>query len=226
MKITYNNPSNKRRFFSLLPFLLLLFGAMSCQKGTDGPAGQTGPGGPAGAAGPIGATGPAGTANVMYSDWFMPPSYTKDTVYGIYGFYYNKAASGITQSIIDSGTVITFGNLNGYGGIWPINQVSVLPIIVNYKLSTTFTTDTWSALTTPGNLKIQMVNDKNSYNNNISAGPLFRYIIIPGGVHTSASSPTRKDDGVETNNAGEKTRLIDYSQMDYQQICALFKIPE
>lgn len=67
-------------------FMLLL---ASCGKdgavGPTGPAGTQGPTGTAGTNGSIGATGPTGatgTANVIYSDWITPASYTKTTVFG------------------------------------------------------------------------------------------------------------------------------------------------
>ena len=57
-----------------LSLLTLLFS--SCSKGPAGPAG------PAGVAGAPGATG---TANVIYSAWFQPSPYIKDTIFGTYG---------------------------------------------------------------------------------------------------------------------------------------------
>jgi len=124
---------------------------------------------------------------VMYTDWFTPPSYTKDTVFGIYGLYYDEPMAAITQGILDSGTVITYGKLDGYtSAIWPTNQVSPLPISITYIEGTTTYTDTWSALATPGNLRIQFVDNMNLYNG-ISNAHQFRCIIIPGGVNVPAS---------------------------------------
>src|SRR5580698_1766776 len=87
-------------------FLLLipLFFFVSCQKGDTGPIGATGA---TGAAGPTGPQGPTGSANVIYSDWFTPASYIKDTVFGTWGFYYDSAVAAITQTILDSGTVMS-----------------------------------------------------------------------------------------------------------------------
>ena len=183
-----------------LGVILVLFG---CSK--QGPTGATGPQGtqgPAGSAGIAGPKGDTGTANVMYSDWFTPDVYIKDTVFGTYHFYYDKAVSAITQELLDSGIVLTYGKLDGYtGSIWPMNQVSLMPITLVYKVGATIYTDSWSALVTAGNLRIQFTNDKNYYNS-VSPDNQFRYVIIPGGVKT-ASIPK-----------------------DYQTLCQQYKIPE
>jgi hypothetical protein len=113
-------------------FLLLIpmFFIVSCQKGDTGPIGATGA---TGATGGTGTQGPAGSANVIYSDWFTPDAYVKDTVFGTWGFYYDSAVAAITQGILDSGTVITFGDLAGYTTvIWPVGQVEALPIVITY----------------------------------------------------------------------------------------------
>jgi hypothetical protein len=195
----------------------------SCQKGNTGPAGPAGPAGGTGSSGPTGATG---TANVIYSDWFTPSAYTKDTVFGIYGFYFNETAPGITQPILDSGTVITFGKLDGYtSAIWPTNQVSALPIVVTYIEGTTIYNDTWSALVTPGNLKIQFVDDKNLYSG-ISNAHQFRYIIIPGGIKSNAIISKLQQYTPQENSEGVGGGKPDFSVLSYQQLCSLLNIPE
>src|SRR5450631_3224356 len=142
----------KNVFLSMLSVIVLSILFVSCKKGDTGPAGATGPAGPAGVA------GPTGTANVIYSAWFTPAAYKKDTIFGIYGFNYDKATTDITQSIVDSGTVITFGKLDGYNPvIWPTQQVSALPIAITYLVGSNPNIDTWSALVTAGNLRIRLV---------------------------------------------------------------------
>ncbi len=158
-----------------------------CKKGDTGPAGPT---------------GATGTANVIYSEWFTPPSYVKDTVFSVWGFKYNKAAPGITQQVLDSGTIHTFGKLLGYNpSVWPVNVVQQLPIQLTYNQGGV-TTDTWSARLSPGNLQIRFVNDKNSYAS-IAVTHQFRYIIIPGG------------------KAGARM-----AKRSYEEICREYNIPE
>jgi len=187
----------KTDYLLLLSIAFMLLAMVSCGKdGAVGPTGATGQQGIAGtngtngAAGPtgaIGATGATGTANVIYSDWITPSSYTKDTVFSTYHFYADIPASKITQSILDNGTVLVFGKLDGYiASVWPTAQVSVLPITVTYQLSGGIYTDSWSSLVTLGNVRIDFVDNQNYYSS-ISNAHQFRYVIIPGGVHTLGS---------------------------------------
>jgi hypothetical protein len=82
--------------------------------------------------------------------------------------------------------VLVYGKLDGYvTSIWPTNQVSQLPIVITYDSNSTAQIDTWSALATVGNIEITLVNNTNVYGS-ISNAHQFRYVIIPGGVHTLA----------------------------------------
>jgi len=212
---------------SLLLILSLSLLTTSCQKGDAGPAG------PAGATGATGAQGVPVTENVIYSDWFKPASYTKDTVFGTYGFYYNDAAPAITAGIIDSGTVIAFGKLNGYvTSIWPTNQVPALPIAITYMYGSSANIDTWSALITPGNLEIQLQSSQNAYGS-ISNAHQFRYVIMPGGAHTTASGVTPTlHTGYATGIPGVKSTGspapggLDYAHMPYAELCQRLGIPQ
>ncbi len=128
-----------------------------------------------------------GTANVYYSDWFTPATYAKDTIFGTAHFDANIAASLITQNIIDKGSVFVFAKLNGYNPvIWPTDQVSSLPILINYMSGTTPDLDTWSDNVTVGNIQIDLTSSINAYGS-ISNAHQFRYIIIPGGIHATSS---------------------------------------
>jgi len=168
-------------------FLLLTAATLllsSCGK--NGAPGPQGPTGPNGATGPTGPTGATGTTNVMYSAWVTPSAYTKDTVFSTFHLYADIAASKITQDILDKGTVIVYGKLDGYTStIWPTNQVSALPIVVTYTEGSTVYTDTWSSLVTLGNVRIDFVDNFNLYNG-ISNAHQFRYVIIPGATLTAA----------------------------------------
>ncbi len=184
--------------------------AAACSKGDAGPG------------------GPAGTANVIYSDWFQPAAYKKDTIFGSWGFNYDQAAAGITQKILDSGTVITFGKLNGYvASVWPEDQVAQLPIALTYLSGTTPNIDTWSALLTPGNLRIQLQSSLNAYGS-ISTAHHFRYIIIPGGVKTNASVQPGvvTANGKRLNQGDVNAVLQNYQHMSYADICQRLNVPQ
>ena len=199
---------------------------LSCTKGDQGPAG---PAGPTGATGATGAQGSTGSANVVYSQWFTPPSYIKDTVFGIYGFYYDKATTDITQPVLDSGIVLTYGKLDGYvSSIWPTNQVGQLPITVTYQEGSSTYVDTWQAFATLGNLTIQFQDNLDLYNG-ISNAHKFRYIIIPGAQKSAVASVKsgiyysngRKLDANAVNGV-----IQNYKTMSYAQVCARLGIEE
>src|SRR5262245_28032284 len=94
----------KNKALSLLLVVASMF-MISCQK--EGPQG---PAGPQGVAGPVGPAGPTGTANVIYSPWFVTGSGWTATGASIYGarFLFDRAASGITQTIMDQGVVLGY----------------------------------------------------------------------------------------------------------------------
>jgi hypothetical protein len=215
-------------FFFVFSFSLSAI-LSSCSKGGQGPAGATGATGAAGAAGSTGAQGPAGSANVIYSQWFTPPTYKKDTVFGLYGFIYNDSTTDITQPVLDSGIVLTYGKLDGYTSvIWPTNQVAQLPITVTYLEGSTTYIDTWQALATLGNLAIQFQDDLNLYNG-ISNAHQFRYIIIPGGRKStvaSVNSPIYYSHGRQLDASAIKGVIQNYKNMSYAQVCARLGIEE
>ncbi|HWK05774.1 MAG TPA: hypothetical protein VNS58_19170 [Puia sp.] len=212
------------QLFLLSLFTLLLFS--SCKKGDTGPAGATGAAGATGSAGPTGATG---SANVIYSAWFTPATYVKDTVFGTYGFIYDKATTDITQPVLDSGVVLVYGKLDGYiTSVWPTAQVAVLPINITYMIGSSPNIDTWSALATLGNLRIQLQSSLNAYDL-ISTLHQFRYIIIPGGTKSAVASVKpgiSTANGIQLDAVNVRKVLNNYQEMSYAEVCQLLKIPE
>ena len=217
LQMKLNNVLTRKTLYQFMAVAVLSLSIISCKKGDTGPAGAT------------------GTANVIYSDWFTASPWIKDTVFDVYGFNYTKAATDITQSILDSGTVITFGKLAGYNTlIWPTGTVSQMPIVINYKFSSggiTYT-DTWSAQATLNKLKIRFVDDQNYYGS-IATSHQFRYIIIPGGKKATAATTVasglvtrgaRTFDGA-TYDASIREVAKGYQQMSYAEICDKLGIP-
>lgn len=189
----------KSNYLLLLAIAFMLLSASCGKDGAVGPAGPQGSQGPAGTAGTngiagtngvqgaTGVTGATGTANVIYSDWVTPATYTKSTVFGTDHFIADIAASKITQAILGNGTVLVYGKLNGYNPVvWPTDQVSILPIEITYMSGTTQNIDSWSGLCTLGNVRIDLASSSNAYSS-ISNAHSFRYVIIPGGIHTLGS---------------------------------------
>lgn len=105
--------------------LFALAGLFACEgpEGPQGPAGPTGPTGPAGATGPQGPAGPAGddgNANVIIV------SLLNDDITWVEGSYLGRTANtfsftedGVTQDIIDHGTVLGYCYLSGVWWIMP-----------------------------------------------------------------------------------------------------------
>jgi hypothetical protein len=152
--------------------------------------------------GDMGPQGPKGNANVIYSNWFTPATYKKDTLFGIWGFNHTIAVPDITQSILDSGSVLTFAKMHGYNpAVWPTGTVGQLPITINY-MQGGLQVDTWQAYATPGNWRVRFTNDHNIYTT-IANQHQFRYIIIPGGTLAGRTS-----------------------QLSYEEICRMYNIPE
>ena len=147
--------------------------------------------------------GDTGNANVMYSEWFTPTPYIKDTVFGIWGFKFNKEAPKITQQMLDSSAILVFAKLLGYNpAVWPTGQVAQMPISITY-MQGGVTTDTWSALASVGNIRIRFVNDRNIYNV-IATQHQFRYMIIPASTKVNSR----------------------VAQKTYEEICREYNIPE
>lgn len=189
----------KSTFYKIFIFFFCIVILHSCKKGDAGPA------------------GPAGSANVKYSDWFTPDTYTSTAVFGISNFTYDKAAPEITQPVLDSGVVLTFGKLLGYAAsFWSANQVAQLPISLTYKQGATTMTDTWSARAQPQKLTINFMNSVNYYIN-ITPQHQFRYIIIPGGNKISLTSGRK---------ASLRQVAENYQYMSYTEICNALNIPE
>jgi hypothetical protein len=176
-------------------FILLVVIVYACKKGDTGPQGPAGP------------QGSTATANVIYTDWFTPSSWTMTTIFGIKNFDYARQTPAITQAIIDSGMVLTYGKLVGYSPqVWPAGQVSQLPISLTYVQGSTMT-DTWSAPDSVGKLRINFVNNQNYYSA-ISNQHSFRYIIVPGGA--------------KINGGG---RCVNFHSMSYNEVCDFLKVP-
>jgi hypothetical protein len=109
----------KFNLFRFALFLSAIIIAASCSKdGGEGPQGPAGPAGPSGPAGAAGAQGPAGTANVIYSSWTDTAKWRPDTVMqgsvvvDTLGYFANISAPKLTASILNTGEIKVYVNLN------------------------------------------------------------------------------------------------------------------
>ena len=139
-----------------------------------------------GAAGPA---GPAGTANVQYTPWFAPVNSWHFWIEtgDIYTWFTDQKVPALTIDIMESGTILVYGQLVGYNtSIVPSGgAVAQLPIFLG-------TTDVWEAFATNTNIQIKYTNSNNSFDI-YSPFPYrnssFRVVIIPGGVSVPLNIP-------------------------------------
>ena len=145
--------------------------------------------GATGPAGPQGPAGPPGTANVMYTPWVTANSWSLFAGYGGQNIIEeNITIQGLTSDIVQTGTVICYGDLEDYvTQIWPTGQVAPLPITLLFKLNGTEITDIWECNYTTGTAQIAVYDSQNEFTAYDFLQSRFRWVIIPGGVSIPAS---------------------------------------
>lgn len=197
----------KMRALSLLLSAFVFIAASCTKEGPVGPQGSAGPQGPPGA---TGATGATGTANVIYSAWFAASTLTwADSTHTDYGTISrgNRAAPGVTQTVIDQGVVLSYYRDAAAAGTTPLPYVfgTAATAIKRYGFILKPATITYFAanLTTGTATGVTPAGD-------------FRYVIIPGGVAG----------GRVMNGAAAGYSISDLKGMSYQQVADLFHIPE
>jgi hypothetical protein len=157
----------------------------------QGPAGATGAIGAAGATGP---QGPAGTANVLYTPWVTPTSWSHLVGYGSQDIIrHTELIPAITAAIVQGGTVLCYAQLDDYNTtIWPDGQIGQMPITVMFKYNGVEAIDTWEITIATGSSAIEVYDSNNNYLNSTFTESLFRWVIIPGGSAVSGSVPRQK----------------------------------
>ena len=164
--------------------------------GSQGPQGEQGPEGPEGPPGEDGEDGEDGNANVIYSDWFTAThdggGWSQEEGFGgMITIYFDYSTTDISQEILDTGTILVYGNLNGYNSsIWANDDISLLPITVMYTISGSTGIDNWDFRATLENLRVTLQNNQNSYTAaGISQSHRFRYVLIPANTPAKLNQP-------------------------------------
>ncbi|CAZ95004.1 MULTISPECIES: collagen-like protein [Zobellia] len=175
----------------------------SCSKDGDtgpiGPQGEQGPAGEQGVQGPEGPAGEDGNANVIASEWF-PLTFEKTMVNELPHFNGNKAVPEITSEIVEEGTVIVYGKLNGYTeNVWPTDKVAQFPITLMYNALGNTQIDIYKAFISEGNIQFN-VTENYDIHGGVSPYHMYRYIIIP------------------TNSVTEKSQNPNFSKMTYREV--------
>ncbi len=180
----------------------------SCSDGEDGAIGPTGQDGvdgvdgTNGTDGTDGTDGPPGTANVIYSDW-IPADFPG-------GIDFDKSMlllSSLTAFDQDTDAILVYGRNPANALFFNVYKLPYFNIdneeFYNIVLGegAGFESLRVQARTTDGLLKAFSFFDD------------FRYVIIPGGVSTNPTSSATKSSK-------------DYSSMSYEEVRALFNIPE
>ncbi|SHJ95066.1 collagen-like protein [Pseudozobellia thermophila] len=199
-----------------LRFLFCMFMSIgllttSCSKDGDvgpiGPQGEQGIQGEEGPQGPQGPAGEDGNANVIASEWFSL-SFEKTLVNGIPHFNGNRAAPEITSDIVEEGTVIVYGKLNGYvESIWPTDKVAQFPITVMHYVLGDTQIAVYKAYISEGNIQIN-ITENNDIHDGVSPYDRFRYVVIP------SSSTTGKSQGPNFDKMSYQ-EVMDYLGLDY-----------
>jgi hypothetical protein len=206
-----------------LPYALLLsilFIAIACTKeGPEGPAGVAGIQGPAGNPGPPGPPGPQGTTTVTYSTWVATveadwvPGYIPPNEYNV-EMVYNRAAPGVTQTILDQGLILCYGRNFTVGG------ATILPNVMQLPYSEAFNDQNYGYILSVGN--ITFTYDPGAAAPGVRpvsqlAGIEYRYVLIPGSV-----AGGRGINGITTYEGYTAEEL---KAMPYDQVAKTFNIP-
>ena len=175
------------------PLLCVALVTLGCAKGDTGP---------------MGPRGPAGSANVIYSDWYSPPTWNLETEFGITQRTYAMGATSLTQEIIDQGAVMVYMR---FVGLTPeIVQLPTLVPDVGYQFSFRAQADSVTVVyyvaAAPTSTPII-----------IPSGNQVRYILIPGGVVAAT---------MQTHGSTYEQELAGLKSMSYSEVCRKYGVPE
>ncbi|BDU24461.1 hypothetical protein [Flavobacterium sp. GSB-24] len=170
---------------TIFTIFLLAISTISCSgdDGTDGVNGADG------------APGAAGTANVIYSAWLTAPAAAAETIDGTSGMSTTINAPELSADILSKGTILVYVSFGS--GTYTVPYTSTAGGFVN----------TITAISNLQKIKLFRFRHDGGGTVNLPTTLNWRYILIPGGVATTA-----------------KTAKLDYSKMSYEEVCAHFNI--
>lgn len=154
-----------------------------------------------------GEDGEDGNANIIASEWFRL-SFEKTLVNGLPHFNGTKSAPEITSEIVEKGTVIVYGKLNGYvENVWPTDKVAQFPITVMHYVLGNTQIAIFKAYISEGNIQIN-ITENYDIHDGVSPYNSFRYVVIP------SNSDTGKSQGPNFDKMGYH-EVMDYHGLDY-----------
>lgn len=185
-------------------------------QGNQGITGPQGPTGPMGATGPQGLQGNAGVTNVTYSAWSTSGSSnwgtTNITLYGA-RFIHDRAAPGITTTVISNGVVLAFVRTVP---TFPTSNISQLPLRIQTGTGVVFHEISF-ILNIAGNLRFLYKHNSTLPYTSAQLGTVeTRYIIIPG---TSLG-------GKMISGPAIGYTIDQIKALTYEQVQSMFNIPD
>lgn len=175
------------------PLLCVAVLTLGCAKGDTGPTGPR---------------GPAGTANVIYSDWYSPPTWNLETEFGVTQRTFAMGTTLLTQEIVDQGVVMVYMR---FVGIAPeIVQLPFLVPDVGYQFYFRARADSVKVIyyvaASPTSTPIIIPSENQ-----------VRYVLIPGGVMAAA---------MQTDGSTLDQEVARLKAMSYSEVCRKFGVPE
>jgi len=172
-------------FFLVTVLLVIGLGLLAgCKdlQGPKGPKGDQGAQGPQGPKGDQGPQGKPGTANVIYSDWIQPSSWSKGDDFGDMYRYFIIEADSLTQDVLDQGAVRVYWDPAGSDRIYPLpspkDGAPGNAFSYYYKLKVDTVRIEYYDPDNPSTVPYAITTDNR-----------FRYVIIPGGQAAGTSAP-------------------------------------
>jgi hypothetical protein len=175
------------------PLLCVALVTLGCAKGDTGPTGPR---------------GPTGSANVIYSDWYSPPTWTLETEFGVANRTCTVVAPSLTQEIVDQGVVMVYMRLIGWSP--SIIQLPFLIPDLGYQLYFRARADSikvvYFVAASPTSTPVL-----------IATGNQIRYVLIPGGEVAAA---------MQAEGATYEQEVARLRSMPYPAVCRRYGVPE
>ncbi|MFH6998196.1 hypothetical protein ACHRVZ_09700 [Flavobacterium sp. FlaQc-57] len=145
-----------------------------------------------------GIDGVTGTANVIYSAWLTAPTAAAETIDGTFGMSTTINAPELSEDILAKGSILLYVSFGP--------DVHTIP----YTSTAGGAVNTITAIASTKKIKLFRFRHTGEGTINLPTTLKWRYILIPGGIAASTG----------------KAAKVNYSYMNYQEVCAHFNIAQ
>lgn len=145
-----------------------------------------------------GIDGVTGTANVIYSAWLTAPTAAAETIDGTFGMSTTINAPELSEDILAKGSILLYVSFGP--------DVHTIP----YTSTAGGAVNTITAIASIKKIKLFRFRHTGEGTINLPTTLKWRYILIPGGIAASTG----------------KAAKVNYSYMNYQEVCAHFNIAQ